>query len=108
MTKDEILEEISKFSEDNPTDWPQPFEMDGFRLACTSMACPEQYDVFDLSGKQVGCLRLRHGHFRADVPDCGGETVYQSNTKGDGTFAEDERESELRKALLAINKNIQK
>ena len=108
MTKEEILEDISKFSEDYPTDWPRPFEMDGFRLVCTSPACPEQYDVFDSTGNKVGYLRLRHGHFRADVPDCGGETVYRSSTKGDGTFLEGERESELRNALLAIKNKLQK
>lgn len=106
MTKEEILEEISKFSENHPTDWPQPFEMDGLRLVCTSMACPEQYDVFDASGNKVGYLRLRHGTFRVDYPDCGGETVYQSHPNGDGIFSDDERDIELGKAVEAIKRKI--
>jgi len=77
--------------------------IDGYRLFCTSIACPEQYDVFDDETKQqVGYLRLRHGYFRADVPDCGGETVYEADTKGDGMFEDDERMPELTKAIAAI------
>lgn len=80
-------------------------ELDGFILEMTCISCPEQYDVFR-EGKKVAYLRLRHGTFRADVPDCGGETVYVSETKGDGCFDEDERIPELRRALEAIRKNI--
>lgn len=80
--------------------------IDGCRLICTSCACPEQYDVFDEStGEQVGYLRLRHGYFRADVPDCGGETVYESETLGDGIFDEEERMPELTAAIAAIKKH---
>ena len=39
--------------------------INGYRLILTCGACPEQYDVFD-GDRQVGYLRLRHGHFRAD------------------------------------------
>lgn len=77
--------------------------IDGYRLVCTCSACPEQYDVFDdKTGDKVGYLRLRHGHFRADAPDCGDETVYESFTGGDGIFDDDERMPELRKAVFAI------
>ncbi|NBT75145.1 hypothetical protein EBZ80_18315 [bacterium] len=69
----------------------------------TSRACPEQYDVFDAHGEMAGYLRLRHGYFRADYPDCGGETVYTSNTKGDGLFDDDERMPELTKAVAALD-----
>lgn len=82
--------------------------IDGFKLELTSTACPEQYDVFDANGDQVGYLRLRHGYFRADVPDCGGETVYDANTKGDGMFDDDERMEELTKAVRAIANSIAK
>lgn len=81
-------------------------EIDGLKLVCTSMACPEQYEVFDKSGRQVGYFRLRHGRFRADFPDCGGETVYVSNTKGDGIFSEDERDGELKRAVEAIRRRM--
>lgn len=76
--------------------------IDGYRLEMTSCACPEQYDVFDAAGKQVGYLRLRHGYFRADYPDHGGETVYESDTNGDGIFDEDERLPELKAAIAAL------
>lgn len=77
--------------------------VEGLTLVCTCEACPEQYDVFD-GEEKVGYLRLRHGRFRADVPDCGGETVYESMTKGDGVFDDEEREEEIRKAVLMIKK----
>lgn len=76
----------------------------GYRLICTSVACPEQYDVFDDStGKKVGYLRLRHGFFRADYPDCGGDTVYEAETKGDGIFDDDERMPQLSAAIAALS-----
>lgn len=73
-----------------------------YELVQTCSACPEQYDVFK-DGKIVGYLRLRHGSFRADVPDCGGKTVYTSNTKGDGCFEPEEKELELNNAIEAID-----
>lgn len=79
-------------------------EIFGYQLVQTCGACPEQYDVF-LNDKQVGYLRLRHGWFRADAPNCGGETVYQSYPVGDGIFdTQEERDIELRKAVLALQK----
>jgi hypothetical protein len=83
--------------------------IDGCRLFCTCPACPEQYDVFDeATQKQVGYLRLRHGFFRADVPDCGGVTVYSAHTKGDGVFDDDEKMPQLKKAVKAIKKYLKK
>jgi hypothetical protein len=77
--------------------------INGYRLFCTCHACPEQYDVFDdKTQKQVGYLRLRHGHFRADFPNCGGETVYEADTIGDGCFEDDEKMPQLQKAIEAI------
>lgn len=81
---------------------PTSCEIDGFKLVCTCPACPEQYEVFTQAGEQIGYLRLRHGWFRADYPRCGGETVYESNPKGDGIFDDDERLSELTKAVRAL------
>lgn len=83
------------------TQWPTDLEIDDYTLICTCAVCPEQYDVFKL-GAKVGYLRLRHGEFRADAPVCGGETVYESNPKGDGMFDDDERIPEITKALAAI------
>lgn len=77
--------------------------IDGCRLICTCGACPEQYDVFDdLSTKKIGYLRLRHGYFRADYPECGGRTVYETETMGDGIFDEDERLPHLTAAVRAL------
>lgn len=74
----------------------------GYDLVLTCGACPEQYDVFK-DGEQVGYLRLRHGYFRADYPDCGGETVYTATPEGDGIFEEDERDFYLTAAIQAIH-----
>ena len=75
--------------------------IDGFRFDRTSLACPEQYDVYK-DGKQVGYLRLRHGCFTVYYPYCGGELVYQNNPKGDGIFESYEREYYLKEAIGAI------
>lgn len=83
-------------------EWPQDLEINGYKLVLTCPACPEQYDVFDNDGKKMGYLRLRHGWFRADAPCRGVDTVYESYTKGDGIFDDDEREPELTKAVAAI------
>lgn len=77
--------------------------MGRYRLICTCSACPEQYDVYDdVTKRQVGYLRLRHGHFRADFPNCGGQTVYESVTNGDGVFDDDERMPQLAAAVRAL------
>jgi len=77
-----------------------------YHLECTCGACPEQYDVFK-DGKQVGYLRLRHGEFRADSPDCGDTTVfYADDMTGDGWFTDDERDTYLAAAIDAIHKHL--
>jgi len=77
-------------------------EINGYTLVRTCTACPEQYDVFK-EGVQVGYLRLRHGYFRADAPDCGGVTVYEAEPNGDGMFEVDERDHYLEEAIKAID-----
>lgn len=81
--------------------WPENIEIDGLKLVCTCVACPEQYEVFD-GEQQVGYLRLRHGYFYAACPDVRGERVYESQPKGDGIFDDDERMPELTAAVNAI------
>lgn len=77
------------------------FNVGGCALVQTCAAWPEQYDVF--KGKvQIGYLRLRHGVFRADYPDCGGETVYEAEPEGDGCFMDDERDFYLKEAVAAL------
>jgi hypothetical protein len=77
----------------------------GYELIETSCACPEQYDVLK-DGKLVGYLRLRHGFFQANYPNCCGTTVYTANTKGDGIFHPSEREMHLRLAITAIDECV--
>lgn len=76
----------------------------GYILDLTCFACPEQYDVFDQEGNQVAYFRLRHGTFRAEVPDVGGVTVYTAQPEGDGIFTKDERQKYLTEAILAVQK----
>lgn len=67
---------------------------------------PEQY-IAVFQGQQIGYLRLRHGEFRVDYPDCGDETIlYSQEPQGDGCFEEDERDYFLMKAREAIVKKF--
>ena len=81
-----------------------------YNLVLNCGACPEQYDVFDSEGKQVGYLRLRYGGFRADYPDCGGDTVYSHRFDDGwkGIFDDDvERVFFLTEAVKALHNKIQ-
>lgn len=82
-------------------------EIQGCKLDLTCTACPEQYDVFK-NGAQIGYLRLRHGEFRADFPDCGEKTVYEAEPKGDGVFEDDERDFFLNEAVSALLAELNK
>ena len=78
----------------------------GYRFELTCQACPEQYDVYDLAGTQVAYCRLRHGHFRVNCPEHGGDIVYAVNTIGDGIFEPGERMGHLMIAALKIQEWI--
>lgn len=84
-------------------DFEYPKEIEGAKLVRTCFACPEQYDVF-LDEVQIGYLRLRHGTFRAEYPDCGGEVVYMASPEGDGIFCDDERTHFLTEAVQNLLK----
>lgn len=71
------------------------------QLVETCGACPEQYDAL-YDGKEVGYLRLRHGHFNVQCPNVGGESVYAADPIGDGCFDSEEREFYLISARQAI------
>lgn len=78
-------------------------DISDIKLSQTCFACPEQYDAIDArTGEVVGYLRLRYGHFTVEVPRPGGQLVYESYTRGDGSFDDDERNAELAAALVAI------
>jgi hypothetical protein len=87
---------------EKPKMWQLGVMIHGYRLQQTCQACPEQYDVFDDLGQQVAYFRLRHGRFRANVPNVGGEEVYSAYPKGDGVFMLDERVKFLTEAVLAV------
>ena len=77
-----------------------------FKQTCE--ACPEQYDVLDLddNSKQVAYVRLRWGHLRVDVPDCGGNMIYSHEFDDGlkGCFYYGERDGfleEIQKQILA-------
>lgn len=84
------------------------YTKNGLELKITCGACPEQYEVFK-DGKQVAYYRLRHGEFRVDYPECGGETIYEAEPFGDGMFETNERliylTRAMRKVLQKINEN---
>ena len=80
------------------------YRLQGYDLIETCSACPEQYDVL-LDSEVVGYLRLRHGYFSASCGYNLETTVYESNTKGDGIFEDDERMFHLNQAVEAINKH---
>jgi len=67
----------------------------------TCFAFPEQYDAY-LNGIQVGYLRLRHGKFTVESPDCMDTLIYSAEPKGQGIFDEDERDQYLYEAEQAI------
>lgn len=76
-------------------------EILGCRLELTCWACPEQYEVY-LGSEHIGYLRLRHGGFTAEYPECGGELVYEAEPLGDGYFEERERHGFLVEAVTAL------
>lgn len=78
-----------------------------FRETCG--ACPEQYDVYDPFGKQVGYVRLRWGYLSAEYSDCGGELVYEFSWDDGwlGTFPSDEdRQFHLKQIANALQYKI--
>lgn len=83
------------------TKWPESQTICGLELRCTCSSHPEQYDVYD-GETQVAYFRLRHGEFRVDVPECGGQTIYRTEPNGDGLFDADERQRYLTEAVRAV------
>lgn len=80
-----------------------------YKLEVSCSICPEQWDVYDLLDNRVGYIRLRHGDFRVDYPDCGGKTLIDlcSGEYGDGGFNDEETRSKyLLMAVKAIDEEI--
>jgi hypothetical protein len=76
------------------------------KLHLTCCECPEQYDVYDEAGEQVGYLRLRHGSFTAKHKGVNGRLVYEASPLGDGRFEDTERVRFLNAACRAIERAI--
>lgn len=71
------------------------------KLILTCGARPEQYDLVDDNGDQIGHFRLRHGTFRAE--DALGQTVYLVHElASDGLFDSDERTQHMTAGLDAM------
>jgi hypothetical protein len=73
-------------------EWPEDMHINGYKLVCTCMACPEQYDVFKNESK-VGLLEVAPRQVQGRLPGRGGKTVYESKTEGDGIFEDVTSES---------------
>ena len=87
----------------------------GLLFRCTCGAHPEQYDVFDGRGRQVGYVRLRHRRFTVDrvFPPKGGENRFKELDRiylpeaSDAWFAtEDERDEFLNIAAQRIHEDL--
>lgn len=70
-------------------------------LEKTCGACPEQYDAY-YNNEIIGYLRLRHGYFSVEYPQCNGELIYEAYPNGDGIFETNERSYYLGQAIQAI------
>jgi len=82
--------------------------INGLMCEKTCDCCPEQYDIINGRGQQVGYVRLRWGHLTCDYPDVGGEEIY-SATIGDGAWtgcftSEEERMHHLNAIAYEINR----
>lgn len=71
----------------------------------TCSVCPEQYDVFNGKGKQVGYVRLRWGGLTCEYPDVGGECIYTANI-GDEYTGKFESQEQREHHLNAIADEI--
>ena len=48
-----------------------------YKLKCTCVMCPEQYDVIDTkTNESCGYIRLRWGELTCEYPDCSGIILY--------------------------------
>lgn len=79
----------------------------GYKLVLTCFACPEQYDVFDPEGTQVGHIHLKRGTLRVHYPDYGGRLLFETKmVNGDGIFDVDERYQNLCHCVELIQRSI--
>lgn len=90
-------------------EYEHPQALFGYGLVHSGVAWPERYDVtLDAAGDAaasatVGYLRLRHGHFCAEIAERDGEIVFEAWPSGDGMFDDDERVRHLEAAVLCLD-----
>lgn len=92
-------------------DWeerPKDITYHGLRFHNTCQSTPEQYDIFDDTGQQVGYIRLRYGNLTAACPDIGGTIVYR-RVIGDGEWTgefptDEQRQHHLKRIAKTIRK----
>lgn len=98
-----LSQSLRLYEKDEDEPGHDPFFIFQYKLVPTCFACPEQYDVFE-GDEQMGYLRLRHGDFTAEYPDCGGTLVFEACPEGDGRFMKAERMAYLHLAVEALEK----
>jgi hypothetical protein len=76
-------------------------QINGCKLINTSLAYPEQYDVF-LNNQKIGYLRLRGNQFIAIYPNIDGKTVYSVKVCGEGCLQPHESTKQLTLAINAL------
>jgi len=106
--KDKAIELRSYIYSNNE---PPDYIIQGLDFIGTCGSCPEQYDVVNSSGVQVGYIRLRGGNFRVEFPDVNGMTLFADKFEDNwkGCFdSEDERMEYLEIAANCINKQLRK
>jgi hypothetical protein len=90
-------------------EYEHPNALFGYGLVHSGVAWPERYDItLDATGDAaahatIGYLRLRHGHFSAEVAERDGEIVFEAWPSGDGMFDDDERVRHLEAAVLCLD-----
>lgn len=95
--------------ENDDTEYNKKVIIEGLTFERTCSACPEQYDVYNKEGEQVGYVRLRWGTLRCDVPDYGQNTIYRVSFNDPylGLFPDDKaRTTHLQIIAKLINENV--
>lgn len=85
-------------------DPPAVAKYHGLTFILMGSACPEQYNVVDAAGQQVGYVRLRHGLLSVTWPNAyGDKVVLEIFGDGLGCFKDQaQRTAWLEKAALTI------
>lgn len=105
------MDNLQKYSNEGYESNTPAYIIQGLNFIGTCGSCPEQYDVVNSLGMQVGYLRLRGGNFRVEFPDVNGITLFANKFEDNwkGCFdSEEERMKYLEIAAICINKQLRK